>query len=149
MKKCVAVLAFLGCVGSAFAADHWQSQTQFGFSNYIIKNPKQHKLILACNRNAGMQYEHGVSFLFNQFEYHNTERQSPITLVIDQHLKITPPATTRWRNDAHTWNRLKDALAKAQRIDVLLDHVHVSRFEPSKDSINSIATEIQGCDANS
>ena len=149
MKKCVAVLAFLSCVGSAYAADHWQSQTQFGFSNYILKNPQQHKLILACNRNAGEQYDHGVSFILNQFEYHNTERQSPITLVIDQNIRITPPATTRWRQDAQTWNRLKNVIAKAQQIDVLLDYVLVSRFRPSEDSIHMVATEIQGCDANS
>ena len=148
MKKCFMLIAFLCCAGSSFATDHWQSKSQFGFSNYLLTNAQQHKLILACNRNAGVQHDHSISFIMDHAEYHNTARQTALVLKIDQNLSITPPATTTWRSDADTWNQLKDALAKANKIDVFLQGQHVSQFEPSLESIQSIATEIHGCDAN-
>lgn len=83
----------------------------------------------------------------NHLEYHNTERQAPLALIIDQKITITPPATTTNRNDILAWNQLKNAIAKATQVDILLNNTKIGTFYPSEKSTNTIANEIHGCEA--
>ena len=138
----------LCCFGTTQSfADHWFGSSKLGFIEYTLTNPQQHALMVSCNRNAGNQYDHSVSFMLNHQKYHNTARQAPLSLLIDQQLHIVPPATTTWRMDAQQWNNLKNALATATHVDVLLNKQKVSSFNPSTQSVNTVAKELQGCDA--
>lgn len=148
MKKCLALAALLSCVGSlTHATTHWQTYSRLGFSDYILQNAQGQKLTIACNRNAGEQYDHAVSFSMNHLEYHNTERQIPLTFILDQSTTITPPATTTSRTDAQVWNQFKNAIAKAKQVDILLNNTKIGSFYPSTQSINTVANEIHGCEA--
>lgn len=147
MKKYIALAVLLSCTSNLYAENQWRNQTHFGFSNYIIENLQGPKLTIACNANAGDQYDHSVSFLMNHFEYHNTERQAPLSVLLNQDTLITPPATTTNRSDAKQWNKFKDAISTATQIDVLLNSHKVASFYPSTSSIRTVAIEIKGCEA--
>ncbi|WP_139851702.1 hypothetical protein [Acinetobacter pullicarnis] len=145
MKKLM-LMSLFAFTGIAQAAPNvWNEVYSQGFSEYSIRDANGNTLLIACNDEAGGDYDHSAWLQMKNKRIQNTDSKYPLTFLLDGKTKVAPTASTKWRNGANAWYDFSHGIAKAKKIEVFVNNKKVTTFIPTSQSIKSTAKDIGLC----
>ncbi len=137
MKKLL-LIPLLGISAYANAVPNfWSYEFSHGFDDFIIENPKKQSLYIHCNSTATEEDDHSVTFMAGRKSYSSTD-QGQLSLLLNSNVQVDIPSETVSYRNSLAWDKFRQQLAKAKRIEVFFNNKKLGEFSVNPNSNKNI-----------
>lgn len=150
MKKRLIILTsiclFFGVASLTYSAPNiWRVQYSMGYADFSINDEMGRTLWIQCNIGLEEDIEHRVYYEEADIRTENSISPShyPLRFVIDEEIEVLSTGSTKWRHGYNAWYEFTEAMARAKKIEVYIDHKKATHFTPPAANIKTIANQIK------